>query len=419
MSAISDFFNYIKGLMTGGEQEVTVTQDDISNWLDKRSWDNLSLYIFALNSGINVIANALSKCEIRTFHKGKEIRGDEYLLWNYSPNKNMNASEFMQKIVWNLIYRNECLVIPALNGDLLIADTYTRDTYANFPDRFSNVSIDLENTVYAIDKTFRSDEVLFYRLNNKNLVVLLNQVMEGYRSLLQAAVDASIKASGERGVLKIDAKAPQINYGKKADGTPRTFNDVYREMMEKQFSSYFKSANAVMPLWEGFEYETKSGAAAKRSTSEVDDIRELTSEIYGRVANALQIPPAILKGDIADVQVLTRNMVTFAIEPIAKMIERENNRKRNGRQVLKGTYQMIDTSRIMHVDTIDIADKAFNLIGAGWSVDEVRIRAGDAPLNTDWSGRHLISRNFTEFDQLGKDGDNETGTQIELSNGKA
>jgi HK97 family phage portal protein len=417
MGVISNFFNYIKGLMTGGEQEVTVTQEDIANWLDKKSWDNLSLYIFALNSGINVIANALSKCEIRTFYRGEEVRGDEYLLWNYSPNRNMNASEFMQKIVWNLIYKNECLVVPALNGDLLVADTYIRETYANFPDRFSGVNIDLENTTYAIDKTFRSDEVLFYRLNNKNLIILLNQVMDGYKSLLQAAVDASIKAAGERGVLKIDAKASQVNYGKKADGTPRTFNDVYREMMEKQFASYFKSANAVMPLWEGFEYETKSGAASKRSTSEVDDIKNLTSEIYGRVANALQIPPAILKGDIADVEVLTRNMVTFAIEPIAKMIERENNRKRNGREVLKGTYQMIDTSRIMHVDTIDIADKAFNLIGAGWSVDEVRIRAGDAPLNKEWSKQHYLSLNFAQYDKKGET--DEAGAQTELSNGKA
>ena len=232
MSAIGDFFNYIRGLMTGQDQQVTVTQEDISNWMDKERWDNLSLYLFAINSGINIIANALSKCEIRTFYKGKERKGDEYFLWNYSPNRNMNASEFMHKLVWNLIYKNECLVVPALNGNLLIADSYTRETFANYPDKFSGVCIDLGNTTYEINKTFRSDEILFYRLNNRNLITLLNQVMEGYKSLLQASVDACIKANGEHGILKIDAKAPQINYGKKPDGTPRTFNDVYKEMMD-------------------------------------------------------------------------------------------------------------------------------------------------------------------------------------------
>lgn len=411
MGAINNFFNYIKGLMTGPDQEVTVTQEDISRWLDRKSWDNLSIYIFALNAGINVIANSLSKCEIRTFLNGKEKKGDEYYLWNYSPNKNMNASEFMQKLVWNLIYRNECLVVPAINGDLLIADSYVRETYANFPDKFNGVTINLGTSIYSIDRSFRSDEVLFYRLNNKNLIMLLGEVMDGYKSLISSAVDACIRAAGEHGILKIDAKAPQINYGKKADGTSRTFNDVYREMMESQFASYFKSSNAVMPLWEGFSYEAVGVAGAgRKNTSEVKDLRDLTDEIYARVANALQIPPAILKGDIADVEILTRNMVTFAIDPIAKMIERENNRKRSGNKVLKGTYQMIDTSRIMHVDTIDMADKAFNLIGAGWSVDEVRIRAGDAPLNTEWSTRHLISKNFAEFDNLGKDENDETGT---------
>ena len=403
MSVIYDFFNYIKGLMTGEDHEITVTQEDIARWIDKKAWDKQAIYLFALNSGINVIANALSKCEIRTFYKGKERKGDEYYLWNYSPNKNMNASEFMQKLVWNLIYKNECLVVPAINGDLLIADSYTRDTYANFNDIFKGVTIILDNSTYQIDRSFRADEVLFYKLNNKNLIMLLNEVMEGYRDLMEAAVTAYLKASGEHGILKIDAKAPQINYGKKADGTSRTFNDVYREMMENQFASYFKSPNAVMPLWEGFSYEVAGVAGGgRKNTSEVKDLKDITDEIYARVANALQIPPAILKGDIADVEVLTRNMVTFAIDPIAKMIERENNRKRNGTKVLKGTYQMVDTSRIMHIETLDMADKAFNLIGSGWSVDEVRIRAGDAPLNTEWSQRHLISRNFTEFDQLGE-----------------
>jgi hypothetical protein len=146
---------------------------------------------------------------------------------------------------------------------------------------------------------------------------------------------------------------------------------------------------------------TPDSAANKRSTSEVNDVKELTEEIYARVANALQIPPAILKGDIADVDKLTRNMITFAIDPIAKMIERENNRKKYGKKVLSGTYQMIDTSRIMHNEPLEMADKAFNLIGAGWSIDEVREKCGDAPLNTEWSKQHYLSLNFAQYDGKG------------------
>ena len=39
---------------------------------------------------IGKIANALTKCEFRTFYEGEEIFGDEYYTWNYEPNRNQN-----------------------------------------------------------------------------------------------------------------------------------------------------------------------------------------------------------------------------------------------------------------------------------------------------------------------------------------
>lgn len=404
---INDFFKWIKGTMTG-EHEVTVTTEQIEHWLEKTDKSDLSIYLFALNSAINVLSGALSKCEIRTFYKGQERKSDEYYLWNYEPNANENASQFMQKIVWHLIFKGECLIVPSLAGDLLVADSYTHERYANYQDTFQGVVVDLDGAgSYQIDKVFYSKDVLFYKYNNKNISEILAVVMGEYERLLKSAVDNCLRAQGEHGILKIDQKAAQINYGKKEDGTPRTFNDVYREMMNDQFKAYFKNQNAVMPLWEGMSYESQ-GSAAKRSTSEVKDLTDITNEIFDRVANALQIPPAILKGNIADVDELTRNMITFAIDPIAKMMERENNRKRNGKKVLSGTYQMIDTSRIMHNEALDVADKAFNLIGAGWSIDEVREKCGDAPLNTEWSQQHYLSLNFTQYENIGKERNDES-----------
>ena len=94
---------------------------------------------------------------------------------------------------------------------------------------------------------------------------------------------------------------------------------------------------------------------------------DITDEIYDKVANAMQIPPALLKGDIADVSVLTKNLITFAIDPYAEMMAREINRKRSGKEVLNGTYIMIDTSTIMHREPLDEAQNMFNMVGAGWS----------------------------------------------------
>ncbi len=404
MSVITDFWKFIRGKTMGGKT-YKISSKDIEEFANDRRWDELALYEFALNSGINIIANALSACEVRTFDKWKEVKTDQYYRWNYEPNVNMNAAQFRQKLVWSLIYRNECLVIQTKKGDLLIADSYEHEQYALKQDIFRNVTIYGDGGIsspYTFDKTFRMEDVLFYRLSNRNITALLGNLIKEYEKLLESAIQKFYKSGGERGVMTIDANAAaNVNYGTKEDGTPRTFNDVYAELMNKQFEKYFKSQNAVLPLFKGFSYETKGGETSKKSTSEIKDVTDLTDEIYDKVANAIQIPPALLKGDIADVTALTKNLITFAIEPFANVIETENNRKLYRKEVLKGTYQMIDTSTIMHMTAAEIATASDKMIACGgWDIDEIRRKAGDPILNTPWSKKHFITWNYGDMENL-------------------
>lgn len=405
MSTISDFWKFIQGKLRGGKS-IEVTSDDITEYIDRQEWNRLAIYEFALHSGINIIANALSACETRTFENWKEIQKDQYYCWNYEPNMNMNASQFKQKLVWSLIYRNECLVIQTAKGDLLIADSYEHNQYALYQDTFRNVTVGIDNgsgvsSPYTFQKTFRMEDVLYYRLSNRNITALLEQLMNDYQELLKSAIQKFYKSGGERGIVTIDSNAPTAAFGKKEDGTPRTFNDVYTDLLNNQFKQYFKSPNAVLPLFKGFDYQTKGGEASKKSTSEIKDVTDLTDEIYKKVANALQIPPALMKGDIADVTALTRNLITFGIDPIAKMIETENNRKLYRKEVLNGNYQMIDTSRIMHMTAAELSAASDKMISCGgWNIDDIRRKAGDAPLNTEWSKKHFLTKNYEELNAL-------------------
>ncbi len=404
MSRWTDFWKFIQGKIMGGNT-YEISGSDLAEFIDVQKWNELALYDFALHSGINIIANALSACEVRTFDKWEEIRGEQHYRWNYEPNANMNAAQFKAKIIWSLIYRNECLVIQTRKGEFLIADQYDHEQYAVKEDIFRNVTVNADNAVgnsnpFTFNKTFRMRDVLFYRLSNKNITSLLTQLVEEYDSLLQAAIEKFYRSGGERGVMMIDANAATANYGTKADGTPRTFNDVYAELMNKQFKEYFKSPNAVLPLFKGFDYQTKGGEASKKSTSEIKDVKDLTDEIYDKVANALQLPPALLKGDIADIRDLTRNAITFAMEPIAHVIETENNRKLYGLQVQEGCYQKIDTSTIMHMSTAELATAADKMIGSGWTLDEIRRKTGDPILNTEFSRRRFITKNYAQMELL-------------------
>lgn len=390
--------------MLGGS-EVVVRTEDLANIVDKDKLTELCMYEFALCSGINIIANALSACEIRTFVRNKEVYGDEYYLWNYSPHYNYNANEFMQKIVWNLIYKNECLVIETAGG-LVVADTYEHEVYALYQDIFRNVTVNSDSQggiphPFTFQRAFRMEDVLFYRLNSRNIKSLMDYLMEGYRQLLETAIDKFQKSAGERGILTIDGNAAAAqNYGTKPDGTPRTFNDVFSEMINERFKSYFNAKNAVMPIWKGFDYQIKGSEASKRSTSEVKDITDMTTEITTKVANALQIPPQLMLGSVAEVKQLTRNLITFGIRPIADMIETENNRKRNGKEVLKGTYQMIDLSGIEYTDIFEAAQGAYNLLGSGASIDEIRSLTGRPEIGSKWSKKHLISKNFADLESI-------------------
>ena len=415
MSVFKNFWDFVRGKMLGGS-EVTISSDELAGLVDREKLTELSLYEFALCSGINIIANALSACEIRTFVNNKEIHGEEYYLWNYSPHYNYNANEFLQKIVWNLIYKNECLVIET-RGGLVVADSYEHEVYALYQDVFRNVIVnsDSQNGIshpYTFPQSFRMEDVLFYRLGSKNIKSILDYLMEEYRSLLETAIDKFQKSAGERGILTIDGNAAAgQNYGTKPDGTLRTFNDVFTEMMNERFKSYFNAKNAVMPIWKGFDYQIKGPEASKRSTSEVKDITDMTTEITTKVANALQIPPQLMLGTAAEVKQLTRNLITFGIRPIADVIETENNRKRSGREVLRGTYQMIDLTGIEYTDIFEAAQGAYNLLGSGASIDEIRVLTGRPELGTKWSRKHLISKNFADLEtieDLGKIGNGGT-----------
>ena len=88
MAIITDFWKFIQGKLMGGKT-YEVSSKDITEFIDKHEWNRLALYDFALHSGINIIANALSACEIRTFENWEEVQKEQYYMWNFEPNQNI------------------------------------------------------------------------------------------------------------------------------------------------------------------------------------------------------------------------------------------------------------------------------------------------------------------------------------------
>lgn len=383
---IKDFFG-VDQATTYVNQQAIATQDV-----------QLAIEDFAICMGINLIASAVSKCEFKTYMKNKEIKADEYYLWNIEPNKNQNSSQFIQEIISKLLYYNECLVVE-VNGQLIIADSFYQNEYAVLENSFTNVS----RGTMSFNRTFKMGEVLYFRLGNEDMRALLSNLIKGYNNLLNMAIGKYKRSGGRKGIAKVN---------KTSTGDP-DFQKKVDDLFNNRFKSYFEAENSVIHLPNGIDYTEQNGEGNKKSTSEIVDIASITKEAFERVAQALKIPPALLRGDIADIEKVTDNFLTFCVDPLCDMIQEEIVRKRFGKAAfLAGSYLGIDTTCIKHIDIFAVAEKVDKLIACGtYSIDEIRRKLRDTTLNTDWSVKHWMTKNYSDIENL-EGGENNGKTNI-------
>lgn len=377
MDWISSFF---------GADKTTVYLTDQATQLEQQ----LAIEVFAIHSAINLIASSISKCEFKTYSKGVENKADEYYLWNIEPNKNQNSSQFLQELVSKLLFNNECLVLD-VNGQLIVADSFFQNEFAIKENYFDSV---IKGT-WSSYRSYNMSEVMYFKLGNTDIRDLLSNLMVGYNNLVNMSISKYKRSGGRKGILDIDSVA----------SGDKNFQEKFEDLMNNRFKRYFESENAVLPLQKGYKYVEQGGEGSKKSTSEIVDIGAITKEIFERVAQAFKIPPALLRGDIADIGTTTDNYLTFCIDPICDMIGEESNRKRFGKTAyLSGAYLRIDTTTIKHIDLFNISEAFDKLIASGgYSIDELRVKCGDVALNTEWSRQHYITKNYEKIETLGQE----------------
>ena len=127
----------------------------------------------------NMIANAVGRCEFRTFRDGKEVREREHYLWNVEPNVNQNSTAFLHKLVAKLLVDNEVLVIGTRQREgydaLVVADSYmTGGSYPSKQNEYTNVRVgDVSTGLHAfcndcICAAFLHQTCLCNRSDNRN-----------------------------------------------------------------------------------------------------------------------------------------------------------------------------------------------------------------------------------------------------------
>jgi len=345
----------------------------------------------AVQSCVNLIANTLVRCPIRTYENGKEMFGNNHYLLNVEPNQNQNASQFFHEFVSKLVLDNECLVIMQ-NEQLYVADSFERKEYAFYENVYKNVVVN----DFQLDRQFKESEVLYFELNNKKIKNVIDDLYNSYGKLITAAMNYYKRSNALRVKLKIESTGPQTD--EEQANREDMFNYQLKSFLEAEGAAAWPEQDDV--TLEELQNLSNSGRTSR-------DIRALVDDIFDFVSTAFLIPKGLIKGDLADVERQTDNYIMFCIAPIASQIEDEANRKiykKDG--YLKRNYLRVDTSMIKYTDIVKLATAMDKLISSGThSVNENRMLIGKEPINEDWANEHYITKNYQKAENFFEGGE--------------
>lgn len=381
------FKDWIIHLLGGGKNKKVGIDEIMTDANVRDSIYEIYLRELAFWSCVNKIAGAIVKCEFQTFRNHKEIHGEEYYLWNYEPNPNQNAAAMIFKLIGILYKKNEALIVE-VGRNIYVADNYEKEIFALKEYQFKNVEID----GYTLSETFYMSDVLFFQLNSADMRKLVNGMYEAYSKLLTHAQNAYRRSRGRKGILNISATAEQSD----------AFDQEFDDLMTKHFKNFFEKENAVLPLFDGYEYTDISQNVKTYSSESTRDIKALADDIYDFTARAFSFPPSLAKGDVQDTGKAVDELLTFVVDPLVKILQTEINRKRYGLSgIKKGDYMKINTLAVKHIDIFDIAAPMEKLISSGvFTINDILKVLKMQTIDEKWADQHFITKNYATIQDL-------------------
>lgn len=366
------FFRWLFGSRDAPEEVTAAEMFDL--------FSDLYIRELAFQSCVNLVANAVSKCEAKTYLAGKEQKSGEWYRWNYAPNKNQNSSAFWHKVI-HAMYRDRAALVIESGGDLLVADSWNREQFALREDVFTGVTVgDM-----TFRKSFLASEVLFFESSAADMKVVVDGIYHSYSQLIAYGMKGYKKSRGEKGTLELDTNA----------AGDAKFVEEFQKIKNEGFKKFAEADNAVMPLYRGMKYTSLASKTYNSDTTR--DIRAMIDDITDFTARAFGIPAPLVNGSVQNVDSSTDQFLTFCIDPLVDNLQEEINRKRYGRNaVMGGSYMEFDTRRIKHIDLLEASGGIEKLVGSGVEcINDIRALLGQPLINEPWAWEHFITKNYS------------------------
>lgn len=390
--------NILKSFL-GKSDNGTIPDHDCENIVLKAEIAYKKLYVSA---AIDLIARSLVACDFESYRSGKLKRSLNYYQLNVAPNKNENAHEFWCKVVHQLIYDNEALILP-IGEELWIAESFHRETTNGF-NEYVYKSVSVNNKLLI--QTFKEQDVLYLRLSEESINNVIDSLYSSYGLLLAKAM-SDYRGNGRKRYL---FKGRFMN--SLTDENGKAAQELFEEKM-KEYMNPEKLAS-VLFLPENVTMEDQSKDPRNLDTR---DIKNLAKDMLDFVATAFHIPPSLLSG-ISEGGISTTgnptgdldNFIVFAVRPIGEMIANEYNKKMFSRdQYLNKTYIRFNMDNFKLFDLTKFANAVDKLFAVGgMSINDVLERLGKEQIKEDWANERYVTKNYERARISGtmKGGDN-------------
>lgn len=336
----------------------------------------------AIDICVSFLGRTISQTEFRV-KKGKEFVKDEiYYHLNVRPSKNMTATTFWETFVHKLVYDNECLIIQADDGDLLIADSFEHKQYAVYEDIFIKVKV----KDYEFTRSFSQSEVIHLRYKNENLTPLIDGLFTDYGELFGRILNAQKRKNQVRGTVDMELIAAKTEA---QQAQLQSFIDnMYKAVAEKDV--------AIIPQQKGIKYSELTNGGGSVNGQSVDEVNKVTNGFLDQVALAMGIPLGLLHGEMADVEKQTKNYMLFTASPLLKKIKDEADVKFfTKEEFLNGNC--IDIRKVSYQSIFDLATSIDKIRASGiMNGNELRSELGLERVDNPMMDKYVMTKNYSE-----------------------
>ena len=385
-------FNIFKWILKPRENEPTTEKVAVSDFLDNESdayITGLENYLLrmAFWSIVRKIGAAVAAVEWETFRRGKKVKAREYWSWNSEPNPNQTRGEFFRQLIGELFQHQEVVIVESRYGRY-VADAFSVIRYLS-GDIYGNITSRGEQ----IPGVYHVGDVLRITLDGDQVRGILSGIAASEGKLLASATKNYIREKGTRGILNVSEIAEASH----------DFEKIYEDLINEKFERYFTAENAVLPLYEGYDFREseQKGSATQSNIVGTRDIRNLLDDIVELTAQTMGVPVSIVTGkNITDADFKT--FMTFTVQPIVSMIAQEINRKLYGRElVFAGSYIVPNYAAVKYTDLFDVANPIDKLIGSGaFCINDIRQRLGLDVIDEPWAQQHWMTKNYSSVEDL-------------------